>query len=374
MKAGCVRQQTGTARFFADFCSMKRILLHVLFWLVYLGQDTLLSFLSDAVLLSHLPVAARIIIALKVCMALLLLKIVLTYLVLYVILGRIIRQQGLFLLNIGSLLLAFLITLLLYRAIYVYYLVPVVFKGLLKPQVYFRGAGFLFAVMDLGFVCGAAIVIKQTRLQLAGKEKEKLLLKEKLETELKFLKNQTNPHFLFNTLNNIYALARKQSDQTADVVMKLSKILRFMLYESGKPFITIAEEIKLVEDYIDLEKLRYNERLNISFDKTIDYGAQAVSPLLLLPFIENAFKHGISETRFDSFIHIDLRLQEGLLRFMIENTREETTVQPVNEKIGLGNIRRQLELMYQEYDLQTDSRPGSFKVLLTINLHKYGKI
>lgn len=277
-------------------------------------------------------------------------------------------------LNVAALVLAFVITLLVYRVIYIYYFFDVLFYGIVKPQPFFRPASFLFATMDVGFACGAAIVIRQIRLQLAGKEKEKLLIREKLETELKFLKNQTNPHFLFNTLNNIYALARKKSDKTADVVMKLSKILRFMLYESGKPFITITEEIKLVEDYLDLEKLRYNERLNVSFHKTIDNDEQEVSPLLLLPFVENAFKHGVSETRFNSFINIDLNLANGHLQFIIENAKDETAMQPKNDRIGLGNIRRQLELMYTEYDMKTDSQPGTFKVLLNINLNKYGKI
>lgn len=353
---------------------MKRILLHVLFWVAYLVQDTLLSYLADAALLSHLSVVARVVMAFKICAAILLPKILLTYLILYVILDRVLKQQGNLLLNITWLVLAFGITLLIYRAVFVYYIYPVAYVGLGRQQEFFKAVSFLFAIMDLGFACGAAIVFRQIRQQLAGKEKEKLLIKEKLETELKFLKNQTNPHFLFNTLNNIYALARKKSDQTADVVMKLSKILRFMLYESGKPFITIAEEIKLIEDYIDLEKLRYNERLNISFHKRIDDDTQEVSPLLLLPFIENAFKHGVSETRFHSFINIEIYLAGGRLDFMIENAKDETAAAPGRDRIGLGNIRRQLQLMYSEYDMKTENCPGTFKVMLTINLNKYGEI
>ncbi|MEJ0105862.1 MAG: sensor histidine kinase [Bacteroidota bacterium] len=353
---------------------MKRAAFHILFWVVYLVQDTMLAFLTDANLLNKFSTDERIIIALKLCAVLLLPKIIFTYLLLYVILDRIVKQVGSMFVNISCFILAFVITLLVYRAIYIYYFFPYIYNGLIKPQPFFRPVNFLFALMDLGFVSGAAIVIRQIRLQLIGKEKEKLLIKEKLETELKFLKNQTNPHFLFNTLNNIYALARKKSDKTADVVMKLSKILRFMLYESGKKFITIAEEIKLIEDYIDLERIRYNERLNISFRKTIDDNSQQVSPLLLLPFVENAFKHGVSETRFDSFIHINIRLQNGMLDFAIENTRDEGSVQPANDRIGLGNIRRQLELMYNEYEMNVDSGAATFKVTLNINLNKYGKI
>jgi LytS/YehU family sensor histidine kinase len=199
-------------------------------------------------------------------------------------------------------------------------------------------------------------------------------LKEKLETELKFLKNQTNPHFLFNTLNNIYALARKKSDSTPDVVMKLSKMLRFMLYESGKPFITIGEETMLIEDYLDLEKIRYNERLDISFKKEIDNMHEEVSPLLLLPFVENAFKHGVSETRFNSFVNIELLLEKGVLHFDVKNSKENAGIASGDSKIGLCNVRRQLELMYRQFDLQVYDTEDSFSVSLIIQLNSHEKI
>src|SRR5260370_959498 len=134
--------------------------------------------------------------------------------------------------SFAQLLLALIATTCFYRAIGVYFQSPVIYSGLIEFTPYFSGRWFLQFLMDIGFASGAAIMIKQFRLQLAGKEKEKNLIRDKLETELKFLRNQTNPHFLFNTLNNIYALARKKSDETADVVIKLSKLLRFMLYEA----------------------------------------------------------------------------------------------------------------------------------------------
>ena len=115
-------------------------------------------------------------------------------------------------------------------------------------------------------------------------------MRKKLETELQFLKSQTNPHFLFNTLNNIYALARKKSDSTADAVMKLSKLLRFMLYESQKKFISITDEIQVLDDFIELEKIRYGEKLQLIFNKSIDNESHPIAPLILLPFVENAFK------------------------------------------------------------------------------------
>jgi len=170
------------------------------------------------------------------------------------------------------------VTTFLYRVISVYFKVPVIYNGTIDFGPFFSVRWFLNMIMDISFASGAAIVIKQFRLQLADKEKEKNLIRDKLETELKFLRNQTNPHFLFNTLNNIYALARKKSDETADVVMKLSKLLRFMLYETRNEQIRISDEIKVLDDYIELEKLRYNDRLTISFIREIDNESETDSP------------------------------------------------------------------------------------------------
>jgi two-component system, LytTR family, sensor kinase len=156
--------------------------------------------------------------------------------------------------------------------------------------------------------------------------------------------------------------------------MKLSKLLRFMLYETKKSSIKIGDEIKMLDDYIELEKIRYNGRLTIDFLREIDDETEQIAPLLLLPFVENAFKHGASESRFESFILIDMKLNNGLLLFNIENTKETCDNQPVTENIGLSNVRRQLELMYKEYDMQVKSGESDFKVYLTINLKSHAKI
>lgn len=263
--------------------------------------------------------------------------------------------------------------MVLYRGLAVFFIDPIIY-GWNRPESYFfYPLGFPVALMDIGFVSGAAIAIKQIRQQLTRARVEKLLIKEKLETELKYLRNQTNPHFLFNTLNNIYALARKKSDETPDVVLKLSKLLRFMLYEAAKPLITIGDEIRMLEDYIDLEKIRYNGRLTVSFLKEIDKEQESISPLLLLPFIENAFKHGASESRFVSNINIEMKLQNSILSFNVKNTKENNDQQDGNTKIGLSNVKRQLELMYTEYDLQVLNETSLFIISLKINLRSYAK-
>ncbi len=353
---------------------MKKVLLHSAFWLIYLIQDTLLAYLWDGPQFLQLPVAQRILLSVLACMLYLIPKIILTYYVLYGILPKLFSNKRDRQRNIIYLLLALTAASFVYRVLVVFLIDPVIYKGLMAVPRYFRLLSFMLSIMDMGFAVGAATAIKLVRLQLASKENEKNLVKEKLETELKFLRNQTNPHFLFNTLNNIYALARKKSDETPEVVMKLSKLLRFMLYETKRTVIPIGDEMKMLDDYIELERIRYNGRLTINFLREVDNESELISPLLLLPFVENAFKHGASESRFESFIHIVLKLQNSVLHFNIENTKEPGGEEYVTENIGLSNVKRQLELMYKEYDMQVQNEKTLFKVNLTINLLSHAKI
>jgi LytS/YehU family sensor histidine kinase len=168
-------------------------------------------------------------------------------------------------------------------------------------------------------------------------------------------------------------LARKKSSETPDAIMKLSKLLRFMLYETAKPLINVGDEIRMLENYIDLEKMRYNSKLTIAFSKDVDSEQQLVSPLLLLPFVENAFKHGAGESRFASYIHLDIQLKNGILKFRIENTKEDNSNDHPGTNIGLNNVKRQLELLYTEYDIQIQNEASVFTVTLTINLESYAK-
>ena len=269
--------------------------------------------------------------------------------------------------------LALVIPLLLFRVIFHYIVMPHIYH--LPPTVsFFDPKSTLIAILDMGYITGVAIAFKLLRLQASSKEREKNLVKDKLETELKFLRNQTNPHFLFNTLNNIYALARKKSEKTPEVVMKLSELLSFMLYESGKDSISISEEIKMIDDYIDLQKIRYSDRLSVDFARQIDNDTQPIAPLLLLPLVENAFKHGVSETRFDSFIDIDMSLSKGQLNFLIRNSIENGKLKAGNNNIGLPNIKRQLELMYKEHMMVIEEDSKTFNVNIAINLNTYGKV
>lgn len=353
---------------------MKRILLHVAFWLVYVVQDILLVFTWVGPSLGDMPDDQLLFIALQDVLIMLIPKLLLTYFILYVSLKQMLAENAnIFRIALGIVAML-IISLVIYRVLLKYIVNPYVFNSALKSGPLFSVRNLLMAFMDIGCVVGLATFIKFVRIQLAYKEREKALVKQKLETELKFLRNQTNPHFLFNTLNNIYGLARRKSDTTPGVVMKLSKLLRFMLYESKQELINISDEVKVLENYIDLEGIRYTDMLTVKFTKNIDDEAEQIAPLLLLPFVENAFKHGASESHFDARIDIDLSLENGRLTFIVENTKEPAPASTFKENIGLANVKRQLELMYKEYDLQVKNEIDMFRIVLTVNLRSYAKI
>jgi two-component system LytT family sensor kinase len=192
---------------------------------------------------------------------------------------------------------------------------------------------------------------------------------EKQSAELNYLKSQTNPHFLFNTLNNIYSLARDKSDQAPESILRLSKILRYMLYEAGGSFIAVEQELKIIGDYISLERLRYDDSLRINFNYDVEDMRQALPPLLLIPLVENAFKHGAAETRSQPFVDIHLSIANRQLAFLVRNsTEEESGNGQVKESIGLSNLRRQLELLYTDYEVSVEQRRSEFSATLKINL------
>jgi len=230
-------------------------------------------------------------------------------------------------------------------------------KRLLASMMAFSaGSIFFFAIVRHTY--------KYIKLQRA----EQQLRIEKQAAELNYLRAQTNPHFLFNTLNNIYSLARDKSDLAPESILRLSKILRFMLYETGGTFIAIDQELKIIDDYISLEKLRYDDSLRVNFNYDVEDMKQALPPLLLIPLVENAFKHGVSETRGRPYVDIHLSLRNRQLVFIVKNSSEHPAEPDGKETIGLPNLRRQLELLYTDYELSVGQGDSAFTATLKINL------
>lgn len=256
---------------------------------------------------------------------------------------------------------------ILAQLIVVYLFLTTLYKGLDIVEI-FGYQGIVNSFMDKVFIACLAIALKQMSNGQRLREREQLLVKEKLKTELSLLKSQINPHFLFNTLNNIYSLARKKSDKTPEVVIKLSKLLRFVMYETKHQSITIEKELDFLKDYIELHKIRYDERLKIDFKHELDDLNAQIMPNILTPFVENAFKHGASQSTTNSFIFIELKLVKNELYFKVENSFEPSVINDEEEGIGLKNLNRQLELMYQDFTLQTKKENQKFIAELSLNL------
>lgn len=195
---------------------------------------------------------------------------------------------------------------------------------------------------------------------------------EKTTAELNFLKAQIHPHFLFNTLNNLYALTLRKSDAAPEVVLKLSSMLDYMLYQCKGPTVPIYKEIQLIENYIELELLRYGNRLDLTFEHEVDDPQVSIAPMILLSFVENAFKHGASGDIDQPRVHISLRVRQSHLQFTVFNTKspiKQRDEADFRKGIGQGNIQRQLELLYAgRNELVIESTDDTYSTHLSIDL------
>lgn len=197
----------------------------------------------------------------------------------------------------------------------------------------------------------------------------KQLKNERTDAELAHLKSQINPHFLFNTLNNLYGLALEKSDKTPGLILKLSGMLRYTLYQGTKDHVSLAEDIRYLNDFIELQQVRYHKKVNIAFKQQLDHDGYQISPLMLILLLENAYKHGVEKLTGDAFVNINLQVSEHLLVFNIDNNfdADEPLTAP---GIGLENLQRRLSLVYpDQHQLSIDTKEGVYKVQLELELH-----
>jgi two-component system LytT family sensor kinase len=216
------------------------------------------------------------------------------------------------------------------------------------------------------FIIGVSIVWKVAQLQ----ERAKVLENEKLQSELKYLKSQINPHFLFNTLNNIYGLSLENSKKTPDLILKLSDFLSFSLYESKQKFIPLSKEIQLMNDFIALEKDRFEDRVNVTITLPEDLQNITIPPLILVPFVENAFKHSLKNEIGIANIDIKLEFTNNDLVYSLSNSKSKEAIpKPKSHGIGLENIRKRLDIIYgPKYDLQITNEEERYYIMLKIKL------
>ncbi len=222
-----------------------------------------------------------------------------------------------------------------------------------------------FLSKSIKFLTPAALLLMARFYK--NQQKYLKLSEQKKIAELTALRHQLNPHFLFNTLNNLYALAIKKSDQTPEVIEKLSDILDYMLYRCEETFVPLNKEIELIKNYLSLEKLRYGKRVNISFSQQIDKDVK-IAPLLLLTFIENAFKHSVVQELKEAYISIEISTDKNQIIFDIINSKPNLKVEVDKIKgIGLDNVKKQLELIYEkQYALYIKDEKEKYHVTLKL--------
>lgn len=193
------------------------------------------------------------------------------------------------------------------------------------------------------------------------------LRNEKEKTELLHLKSQVNPHFFFNTLNNLYGMMKKNSKER-EMVLKLSDMMRYSIYEGEKDWVTLKNELDYLQNYIELQEIRYHKKSDVQFNHNIENPEAKVMPLLFIILLENAFKHGLENLEKDAFIHIDFTESNNNVQFVIENNFELQQISN-QEGIGLKNLKRRLALVYpKKHSLSFDVNNNIYKVTLSLKL------
>jgi sensor histidine kinase YesM len=211
-------------------------------------------------------------------------------------------------------------------------------------------------------VVGFALSIKLLKNYYLKQQEAAQVSREMLHAELLLLKAQVHPHFLFNTLNNIYSFIINDSSAAPAALTKLSTLLRYIIYECNQPLVKLEKELTMIHDYIELEKIRYGENFNMSFQVQGTAGNKMICPLLLVPLLENSFKHGASQMLVHSWIHLDILITESNLHFNLSNSKPAS----INEKIvsqglGLKNVKKRLDILYH----------GRFKLDITDDLESF---
>jgi two-component system, LytTR family, sensor kinase len=337
---------------------LVRVIYHVLFWITLyildvvifgLGYENLNGFIT--IVLAEVPP-----------------QILLAYIVMYWIIPQYVAKK-LFFESVFYLFIVFLLSGFIGHILFVIFSLYANDVGVGDlPKIFVRGFyAFLHASI--------AVAIKLVKMWYENEKRVSEMEKIKLESELKMLKDQINPHFMFNTLNNLYGLIGKNTLHAQESVLRLSRILHYMLYQSTHERIRLREEIRCIRDYIELEKLRYPGNLSISMNIQDHVNDLSLVPLSIFPFVENSFKHGASEMIDDAWINVDFSTYRNQFVFKIENGKGAKLVTSNSKGIGLNNAKRRLQLVYgDDHSLQIIDSPESFLVILKIALTRMNKL
>lgn len=334
---------------------LKRILIHAAFWLAWMSRTfydiiTLYSF-KGAMTFSCTYIATQL---------------PFVYLHLYVLVP--------FLLNRKKYISYVPLTILsLFAYSYFNYFVLLHVHGGWMPNMdkYIQSLNPNYDILEGLFAFIITYSLKYTWMAITNQNKVLELQKDNLQLELNALKAQINPHFLFNTLNNIYALALSKSGKTPEMILKLSDMMRYLLYECNASKVTLKKEIQFLFDFIDLEKIRHDQQVEINFSVTGNTDDLSIEPLLLIPFIENCFKHGVNSQIGKGYVDIVLGIENNKLALLATNTfAEKINDERKNTGIGLVNVKKRLSLLYPlKHKLTISSEKDTFTVSLEINMN-----
>lgn len=351
----------------ATYWKKYRVWWHILAWLIYTpivasawGGPFSEGFLYE---LSLLPA--------KVCII---------YLNLYVLLPRLLLKKK-YLQYLLAVVFCLFLGAVWQRIMVLYVYIPMQGGNINAPffnfPIMLRVAMIINSILIL--TSGAYILMKGYQYQQMIKELEK----EKLSAELKFLKSQVQPHFLFNTLNNLYGLTLRQSPKAPEIVLKLSELMRYMLYKTNTARVPLSQEINYLKNYISLEKIRYDDAVKVFFQVHGDILDKEIAPMLLISFIENSFKHGVSEGLENAWVKIIIKIEENTLFLDIANSlthqpqllnrsqENENLLHEDNTEggVGLPNVKHRLDLLYKDqYTLDLQQNQESYHIKLKLEL------
>lgn len=333
-----------------DFVT-QRIVYHTAFWLVMLG-----------LLLALDATEGGFFAKLNIEVVNIFFYAILVYFNLFYLIPNYLTEKK-FLLYCGLLMLSVVIITPIKLMVF-YLILPNAEAWILPKQIWFFIASFT--------IVGSSTVGKIITDWVRHLREKKELQTQTMQSELRFLKSQINPHFLFNTLNNLYALTLKKSDKAPEIVIKLSEMMRYMLYECNEKRVPLLKEVNYIQNYLDLEKLRQGKNVDINFKVEGEIFDQRIAPLMFIPFLENSFKHGLNNTISHGFVNILLVIEQQHINFHIENSKAASLPTQTHKRsggIGLVNVKRRLNIIYpNQHTLEIHDSPNTYGVELEIDL------
>ncbi len=342
-----------------------RIVFHVLFWLGVVAYEGLVWGLVDGQYGQRL-LSSLVDLPVKISAA---------YFTLYILVDRFLikKKYTAFLILLFTSMLGFGV---LSRILAYYIIYPMFYPDATAVPLFYlpKILIMIFSIYSLvGIITSFHLIRHWYRNQQAAQEFERsrqALENEMLEAKLKFLKSQINPHFLFNTLNNLYVLALDQSTRTPEVIHRLSELTSYMLHEGNHKLVSLEQELHYIQNYMELERIRYDSTVDIALTIHGNISGIQIAPLLLLPFVENAFKHGLSSGLSGGWLRLDIYYSAGWLTVKVENSKTDSVKNYLPKSgIGLQNVRSRLDLIYTDcYSLNIVNERQLHSVILKINV------